>query len=207
MKEPLYTFLLSISYNQKYLAFQETKQTELSEKFMVVSNGSDPDIVHLAMAGISGIKEDGEIVRFIFKGKMADLSEKNLALKLTRAIINDYDIIEGNDGTISLPKIQIEQELALILDHYSLDQNFPNPFNPETEIRYQLPEAAHVNLAIYNLLGQKIQTLIDKELQAGFHSMKWDGKNDAGIGITSRVYLFNLQAGSFHAIKKMVLLR
>ena len=103
--------------------------------------------------------------------------------------------------------IQLVVSEAEVPEHFSLHQNYPNPFNPETEIRYQLPEAVHVSLEIYNLLGQKIRTLVDENKQAGYHTTHWDGSNDFGNAVASGVYLYVLKAGEFSDVKKMILMR
>ena len=108
--------------------------------------------------------------------------------------------------TIS-PSAVTEQKHVKGFKGYSLFQNFPNPFNPETEIRYQLPGKEHVSLTVYNLLGQKIHTLVDKEMVTGYHTIKWDGNNDFGNTVASGVYLYAMQAGNFFEKKKMVLMR
>jgi small nuclear ribonucleoprotein (snRNP)-like protein len=85
---------------------------------------------------------------------------------------------------------------------YSLKQNYPNPFNPITTIEYQLPKQNHVDLSIYNMLGQKVTCLISDEQPAGTYTMKWNA-NDFASG----VYYYQLISGSFHAVRKMVLLK
>jgi len=90
---------------------------------------------------------------------------------------------------------------------FALSQNYPNPFNPETEIRFQLPEDVHVTLSIFNLLGQKVRTIIDKQMTTGYHTIKWDGRNDFGNSVASGVYLYVIQAGKFCEVKKMVLMQ
>ena len=88
---------------------------------------------------------------------------------------------------------------------YALEQNFPNPFNPSTVIRFQLPSASGVSLAIYNTAGQLVRTLAGGELAAGSHSVMWDGTDDFGARVASGVYLYTLKAGSFSSHKKLVL--
>jgi Tol biopolymer transport system component len=90
---------------------------------------------------------------------------------------------------------------------FSLLQNYPNPFNPETEIRFELPEANHAILKIYNSLGQEICTLVDAMYEAGFHSIHWDGKDKHGQPVANGVYVYRLQAGTFSQVKKMSLLK
>jgi hypothetical protein len=90
---------------------------------------------------------------------------------------------------------------------YILFDNYPNPFNPETAIEYELPQAGSVRLEIYNMLGQKAKTLIDQNQAAGIHRAIWDGKNDVGEAVTSGVYLYRLETANFKATKRMVLIR
>lgn len=90
---------------------------------------------------------------------------------------------------------------------FALHQNYPNPFNPNTKIRYDLPKPAKVELAIFNLLGQKVRTLVDEEQIAGFHSIRWDSRNDQGAPVASGVYLYRIRTSEFAQTKKMLLLR
>ncbi len=88
-----------------------------------------------------------------------------------------------------------------------LFQNYPNPFNEQTIIRFQLPKSAEVKIEIYNLLGQKIRTLLFEQKTAGIHAIKWDGKDDLGRSIVSGVYFISLEVEQFRQVNKLVLLR
>ncbi|MCG3120761.1 MAG: hypothetical protein ALAOOOJD_03601 [bacterium] len=90
-------------------------------------------------------------------------------------------------------------------EKFELSQNYPNPFNPTTQIRYQLPQAVKVSLAIYNMLGQEVRKLVDAQQPAGYHTAIWDGRDNAGRPLPSGVYHYRLQAGSFTMTKKMLL--
>ena len=85
---------------------------------------------------------------------------------------------------------------------FSLKQNYPNPFNPSTDISFALPVATNVKLEIFNILGQKLITLIEQRLPAGNHTITWDGSDFA-----SGVYLYRLKAGDFVETKKMMLIK
>src|SRR4030042_2830222 len=81
-----------------------------------------------------------------------------------------------------------------MIDAFALFQNFPNPFNPRTEIRYQLPERSGIELVIYNTLGEKVKTLIHQEMKpAGAHSNWWDGVDESGSEAASGIYFATLQ--------------
>jgi rhodanese-related sulfurtransferase len=84
-------------------------------------------------------------------------------------------------------------------DGYQLSQNYPNPFNPVTMINYQLPESNDVELNVYNLIGQKVMTLVSSRQQAGKYSITWDAS-----GLASGIYYYELRAGKYSDVKKMV---
>ena len=88
---------------------------------------------------------------------------------------------------------------------YELLQNFPNPFNPRTVIRYQLPEASEVKLLIYNTQGQVVRTLVSGQIPAGNHSIMWNGTADDGARVASGVYIYRLETPAFVFQKKLVL--
>ncbi len=90
---------------------------------------------------------------------------------------------------------------------YALFQNYPNPFNPQTDIRYNLPQAAHVRLAIYNVLGQEVVRLVDGERDAGGYTIRWLGTDSQGREVSAGLYFYRLQAGDFTSVRKMVLLK
>ncbi len=90
---------------------------------------------------------------------------------------------------------------------FRLLPNMPNPFNPETLIRYELPKEGLVQLTVFNALGQKVRTLVQEVESAGAHAVRWDGRDERGIQVGSGTYVYHLQSSGFRAIKKMVLLR
>ncbi len=90
----------------------------------------------------------------------------------------------------------------IIPEVFALDQNRPNPFNPTTEINFSLPKTCQVKLEVYNIMGQKVTTLIDSRYDAGFHSCIWDASGSA-----SGVYFYQIKAGEFTDTKKMILLK
>lgn len=90
---------------------------------------------------------------------------------------------------------------------YALRQNYPNPFNPSTTIRYEIPSRSSVELVVYNLLGQKVATLVNEEQEAGRYSVVWTGVNDYGVNLSSGVYFYRLHAGDFVQTKKLILLK
>ena len=119
----------------------------------------------------------------------------------------DY-ILEGS-GEFTVPsaekfKLELKEVLPVI---YSLHQNFPNPFNPITTLRYDLPSDVFVTLTIFDMLGREVAQLINTAQKAGFKSIKWDATDSMGRPVSAGVYLYQIQAGEFVQTKKMVLLK
>ena len=85
--------------------------------------------------------------------------------------------------------------------------NYPNPFNPVTHLRYNLPEDALVNITIYDMMGRQVSTLVSSQQTAGFKSVLWNATNDKGSPVSAGLYLYTIQAGQFRQTKKMVLLK
>ncbi|MFQ5601725.1 MAG: Ig-like domain-containing protein [bacterium] len=116
-------------------------------------------------------------------------------------ILEDLDI-DGNKtkhGPIALDVSAPET--------FELSQNFPNPFNPETKIRFQLPAASRVQIKIFDVLGREVTTLIDELKDAGYHVITWNAKNKAGHRVSSGIYYYQIMAGEFHQTKKMLLIK
>ena len=125
------------------------------------------------------------------------------------SLIPDYNPSSMSYNVIQLTIIEeLETDLESVMPlDYSLHQNYPNPFNPVTDIKYDIPENAQVSIAIYDVMGRKVRSLVDKKQVAGFHHTQWDGKNDLGTPISSGMYVYMLRAGDYVGAKKMVMLK
>jgi hypothetical protein len=108
-------------------------------------------------------------------------------------LINAEPASVGDDGMV--PRL------------FELAQNYPNPFNPATTIEFSLPEAAHVRLEVFNVLGRRVRTLIDEPRPAGHYVHPWDGRSESGQDLPSGLYFYRLEAGSKTATRKMLLLK
>ena len=92
-------------------------------------------------------------------------------------------------------------------DKFEVYQNYPNPFNPSTSITYALPTSELVNLSVYDLSGRKITELVNNDQNPGTYDVTWNGKNSRGENASSGIYFYQLKAGTFKSIKKMILIR
>jgi hypothetical protein len=137
-----------------------------------------------------------------FPGSITPGEERQLGAELAvtmevSATAQTYDEITG-----------VKQILAgATPNSFELEQNYPNPFNPETEITYYLPEQQRTLLVVYNLIGQEVRTLVDRNQVRGSYTVSWDGTDSFGRPVPSGVYIYRLQAGSYIESKKMMLVK
>ena len=110
-----------------------------------------------------------------------------------------YNGHEVEEGSISVTTLMPEK--------FELAQNYPNPFNAGTTIKFTIPSTEHVEIFIYNALGQKVQTVVDEKLDAGFYTYRWDGTNLNQNAVASGVYFYILRSKDIHLVKKMVYLK
>ena len=98
-------------------------------------------------------------------------------------------------------------EIIQLHHSFYLDNNYPNPFNPVTTLRYDLSENSLVTITIYDMLGREVKTLINQTQDAGYKSIIWNATNDYGKPVSAGIYLYQIQAGDYISTKKMVLLK
>jgi len=96
----------------------------------------------------------------------------------------------------------VEVPNQLILHH-----NYPNPFNPVTSLRYDLPEDGLVNITVYDMMGRVVSNLVNSQQNAGYKSIQWNATNNIGQPVSAGLYLYTIEAGKFRQTKKMVLLK
>jgi len=119
----------------------------------------------------------------------------------------DYILIGAGEITIPFSERFILSRNPVIPISFALHQNFPNPFNPITTLRYDLPENNFVMLTVYDMLGREVTQLVNTKQKAGFKSIKWDATDSIGKQVSAGVYLYRIEAGEFVQTKKMVLLK
>ncbi|NUM77390.1 T9SS type A sorting domain-containing protein [candidate division KSB1 bacterium] len=163
--------------------------------------------------GQPGTQGAGAVIRL--RGKISNEARLGDVITLT---LNDVvaQNHEGHVGALSSSSLQVVvgagANLALLrnsrtVTEYQLYQNYPNPFNPETMIAYDILEAGHVTLQIFNTVGQEVRTLIDETQSPGAYQVRWDGRNTFGQTLPSGIYFYRLQAGEFVQIRKMTLVQ
>ena len=120
---------------------------------------------------------------------------------------HSFTIAVGRHARIMPVTINAEMSSPEIPGSYALHQNYPNPFNATTRIKYDLPRASRVSIVVFNILGQRVTTLVDGKQPAGYHEVVWDGRNKEGNTVASGVYFYRIDTEGFESSKKMVLLK
>jgi hypothetical protein len=120
-------------------------------------------------------------------------------------ILLDGTAFEGSDCVIIAGKKlgkNLDGNLSNVPEEYALFENYPNPFNPNTIIKYQLPDQGYVSLIVYDLLGREVATLVNEVKPGGYYEVEFNAS-----ALRSGVYMYRIQAGSYVETKKMILLK
>lgn len=186
--------------------------TETGIFSVVAQNGLT---VEVTVTGVgSGEKVAGELVDS--NGNVVDMVDEtnNNPFTLTAPTAGEYQVNAGyKKPQRSWDSVPINLSLTDIdlatssrpSASFELYQNYPNPFNPETAIAFFLPRSEEIRLTIYNITGQAVRTLAEGRYPAGRHSLRWDGKNEAGQMSPSGIYFFELHGGDQKLVRKMML--
>ena len=118
-----------------------------------------------------------------------------------------YDIDLWIGAVHSADVVNIDNYKVLFPDRLKIYNAYPNPFNPVTSLRYDLPKNDLVNITIYDMMGRIVKTLVNGSQKAGFNSIKWNATNDRNEPVSAGLYLYTIQTGEFRQTKKMVLLK
>ena len=102
--------------------------------------------------------------------------------------------------------VGVEDEIATPYE-FRLESNYPNPFNPTTTISYELANKSNISIVVYDVLGAKVRTLVDRDQAAGKYTIQWDGKNDAGVTVSNGVYFYRLKSDLGVKTKKMMFIK
>lgn len=163
------------------------------KKGLLAQLGIDPEEL-----GIFYMGQDGQLERAGISNLQLD-KEKG---QITGECAHFSDVVLAPDDAAPLAV-----EDSVIPADFELGQNYPNPFNPTTTITYSLTGASHVKIGIFNVVGQRVITLVDGMMPAGAHSVVWNGTNENGVTVTNGVYFYRMEADSFTQTRKLVLIK
>jgi hypothetical protein len=168
---------------------------EYNTPIMLFHRSADGHVfVDLAVMGLTahGLNRPGEVAVLRFEGTPH--------MQLIK-----YDVRNSSNQALPVEKGIGAGEVAPT--QYGLKQNYPNPFNPSTTIEFEVPVTGDVTLEVYNMLGQKVATLVHEAKDAGIYQVQWDGRDQNERSVASGIFFYRLQAGKFTQIRKMLLLK
>jgi photosystem II stability/assembly factor-like uncharacterized protein len=183
-------------------------------------DGDTIDYLVYAQIGINPLAEEmydttSTLVPLTYQELLSNVFEPfpmlpRVSVKFTVIATDGIDTVKitGDDRVILVNRYDfLAIDVEGVPNEFTLHENYPNPFNPTTTLRFDIPEVSNITLTIYNMLGQKIKTFNLQSTPAGYHSVKWNATNDYGDPVGAGVYLYQLQTKDFVKTRKMVLLK
>ena len=192
---------LQVQYDASQLAFVEA----LTEQPLGGSELATPQVLSdeggvLALVAHGDVVSDGEVaLSLVFRAK-TEIEDTVIEITESQTYDSEFGV-----NRLALPApVQLQTRPEV----FALANNYPNPFNPATTIKYALPQAADVELTVYNVMGQVVRALVAEHQSAGRYVVEWDATNDSGHSLSSGMYFYRLQAGGeFLETRKMLLLK
>ncbi len=188
--------MIELSYDPTQYRVSSVKTAEASKDYLIFS-AIEGGSVRVALAGAQA-KHTGE-------GAIIEVELEAIGAATDRAPLA-LQMASFNGGRIQAVAIDKSSMANAPLD-FSLAPNYPNPFNPETTLRYALPQSGEVKLVIYDMLGQEVRTLVHEMQAPGVYTVLWNGHNEHGFAVASGLYFYRIEAGNFVQTRKMTLVR
>lgn len=212
--------IASLSTSENSLS-QDVYLTVVHEALQRVVSETERSLSGLYTFGPQGIGLEAPITITFDYSKIKDIEESNLVIY--RDTQDGYvalkSTVDRENKTVTasasqLGKYQLFYNASIKSDiantiptQFSLHQNYPNPFNPSTTIRFDLPAKSKISIAVYNILGQRVRTLTNREFNAGSYTVTWDGKNEYGRIAASGIYIYQITTDKFTQARKMLFLK
>ena len=196
------SFEFEVSYDAEQLIYNDIEWSQLSTSFMLEQKFESGSI---RLVGSSTTPVDVLGILAIIKMQVSQsVDEDYIDLVIEKMRINELEPVF--DVIVSVAQEVLSNDIVSVPSQYELYQNFPNPFNPTTEIRYALAELSDVVVSVYDLKGRLMKTLISQKQPAGLNKILWDGTDNVGKKVSAGMYLYTIEAGTFRKTKKMVML-
>jgi hypothetical protein len=159
------------------------------------------EVSYLEVGGLEALRHREVYLFDEAMGRSYDLHESSSVMLEPDREISQWRLLIGDADFITA------EAAKLLPEGFKMQQSYPNPFIDRTSIEYALPDAEFVTLEIYNVLGQRVRTLLKGEQEAGYHKVMWDGTSDAGEPVASGMYLYVFKSASHHATERLVRVR
>ena len=206
--ENVRSFEIELSYDPDVLLYSSISWGETTGGMSIVDYQEDA-LIRATAAGLEPINQN--ITLGYVEFQMVDsFNDYQTTVTMNRSRLNEADAQIEQASAVFTNALLVVDDWGHggVPEEFAIKQNFPNPFNPTTRIRYQLPEQSNVTIQIYDIMGRIVRTLVTNQNElAGFHQLTWDATNNNGDPVSAGMYLYVIQAGDFRDTKKMVLLK
>jgi len=189
---------INLSFNDSDLKFQSGSLVNSSSDEILFAVNEQNEQISFAFASAQALNNQEIRIKLLFE-----------ELKAVTPSASDFEFVDVtiDDKNTTVTVVENESAHELPVD-WQLSQNHPNPFNPETNITYQVPKTSLVKIEVFNLLGQRIKTLVNEEKKTpGTYQVNWNGMDEQGKSMVSGIYLYRMQTLYFSQMKRMILLR
>jgi len=203
------SYELELSYDPEVLVYHSLIWDESVSGMTILDNQED-GIIMVSAAGLGAIESGSVVMGYVEFELVETFDEYETTITMSRSRLNEEAVVIDGSTAVYTNALLVVDDWGHggVPDVYALKQNFPNPFNPVTQIRYQLPEESVVTIQIYDIMGRVVRSLVSNEKElTGYHQVMWDGTNNYGDGVSAGMYLYVIQAGRFRDTRKMVLMK
>ncbi|NOX89653.1 MAG: T9SS type A sorting domain-containing protein [Calditrichaeota bacterium] len=198
---PLNSWQAVLSYDPAQMQIQGVESGELASQMSFAYRiDAQEGKIYLAMAGGQALEKSGTVALLKVKTNDDLKGKQSTVIGVEQFLVDEIDNTDlSENGALTIQGLP---------EQFTLEQNYPNPFNPVTTIKYRLPEAQNmVRLQIYNILGQLVNTLVERPQEAGYYELKWKGTDRFGRTVPSGLYIYKLKTDKYVKIKRMQLIR
>ena len=208
----------------KEVTFEQTRVEHFDLKVSRIDNDEHTVVIGLIHQLSPTPREplaagEGTVANLVFEVNDPSVTEIRLEENETKSPAHDLVFVyntRSQPGQLAFDEahpdfeaisVALSGAVSTLPTEFALAQNYPNPFNPSTEVCFDLPKASHVELNVFNILGQRVKTLVSGEMPAGSHQVSWDGTDSDGGLVASGIYFYRISAGDFSSSKKMMMLK
>jgi len=207
----------------KEVTFENTRVEHFDLKISNIKNDQHSVVIGLIHQVGATLKEpltagEGPVANLVFEVNDPSVTEIRLSENET---LQGHDLVfvyntRSQPGQVAFDEVHpdfaaisvaLSGAAGSLPTEFALDQNYPNPFNPETQIGLALPVNSYVELSVFNVLGQKVATLVQGDMTAGYHTVTWNGTNSDGSSVASGIYFYRIATEQFTTSKKMMMLK
>ena len=199
----IYGFTGTLNYDPVYISLDTIEFSDFTDNYIGSINITEPGTIKFSGSGTESLQDS--LVFLLLTVSINENFMGETIISITNFNWNEEDVLDVAAEMVIGYGLHVHS--TEIPSAFSLSQNFPNPFNPYTNIRYDIPKDVFLNISIYDMMGKMINNIVNQHQNPGHFSVVWDGKNTKGENVAAGLYIYMIDAGEFRQTKKMILLK